>query len=213
MKRSLLICVGESGSGKTSFINKHLLTENLFHNLRSFTTRAKRPDEKENDKYFFVDETTFQSQELVTNFWVNKDFWTPGKPKWQYGVPEFEIENNLGKNLVYDVIEPRYARELVEWFKKNKLCGDYDIKLAWFIPPIDNHIADERANMPDDVAVRKTNTCTIYDILNAGFRPNFILCPRSEKIDSELLSYIGLLYNDFILMRELAEKDRNRPER
>lgn len=62
MKRSLLCCVGESGSGKTTGINN--LPEGLFYNLRSLTTREKRKDEKEGEKYFFVDEETFNKQKL-----------------------------------------------------------------------------------------------------------------------------------------------------
>ena len=211
MKRSLLCCIGESGSGKTTWINN--LPEGLFYNLRSYTTREKRKEEKEGEKYFFVDEETFAKQKLVTKLWVNENFWTPEKLKWLYGVPEFEIYDNLGKNLVYDVIEPRYARQMIDWFRTRKLDSDYDIKLAWFVPPINNAIVSQRANMPDDRKVRDTNTCTIHDIFDAGFDdgPDFILRPRCGNKSSNLLQYIGALYEDWELIQEKAKNnDRGR---
>jgi len=208
MKRSLLCCIGESGSGKTTWINN--LPDGLFYNLRSYTTRTKRPEEKEGEKYFFVDEMKFNSELMATKLWVNQGWWTPesGKPKWLYGVPEFEILDNLGGNLIYDVIEPRYARQIIDWFATRKLDTDYDIKLAWFIPPKNNDIITKRANMPDDTAVRNTNTCTIDDILDAGFNegPDFIMRPRCGNKNSNLIRYIGALYEDWKLMKQKTQK-------
>lgn len=214
MKRSLLCYVGESGSGKTTWINN--LPDGLFYNLRSYTTRTKRKEEKEGEKYFFVDETKFNSEKLVTKLWVNQDLWTPesGKPKWLYGVPEFEIYNNLGKNFVYDVIEPRYARQMIDWFKTRKLDTDYDIKIAWFVPPVDNNIVKERANMPDDKEVRTQNTCNIFDIFKALERkPDFILQPRCNHCDPDLNLYIGALHSDYELMKLLQQKEKDAKQR
>ena len=214
MKRSLLCCVGESGSGKTTGINN--LPESLFYNLRSLTTREKRPEEKEGEKYFFVDEETFNKQKLVTKLWVNEDFCTPesGKPKWLYGVPEFEIYDNLGKNLVYDVIEPRYARQMIDWFNAQKFASDYDIKIAWFVPPVDNNIVKERVNMPDDEKVRTQNTCNIFDIFKALERkPDFILQPRCNHFDTDLIRYIGALYSDYELRKLMQQKEKDAKQR
>ncbi len=207
MKRAFLFCVGDSGGGKTEYINN--LPEGLFHNLRSFTTREKRIEDTEGRNYFFVDEETFNKQKIVFKLWANENFWTPesGKPKWLYGVPEFEIYDNLGKNLVYDVIEPRYARQMIDWFKTRNLDTDYDIKLVWFVPPIYNDIVKKRANMPDDKKVRDANTCTIHDIFDAGFAdgPDFIMRPRCGNKNSNLIRYIGALYEDWKLMQQMAQ--------
>lgn len=195
MKRSFLICIGNSGGGKTTFIDN--LPNGLYYNLRSWTTRAQRAGEQDGIKYFFVDEGKFDSGKFAVMFWVNKDLWEPGKPKWFYGVPEFEIYNNIGKNLVYDVIEPCHARQIIDWFGAQDFASDYDIKIAWFIPPIDNDIIEKRANMPDDTKVRTKNTCTIYDIFNAlGHKPDFILQPRCAHNDSQLNEYIESLLNN-----------------
>jgi len=208
MKRSLLFCTGESGSGKTTYIDN--LPNGLYYNLRSFTTREKRKGDIDNDKYFFVDEDKFNSEKMVTKLWVNEHFWTPEKPKWLYGVPEFEVFDNLGKNFVYDVIEPRYVRQMIDWFKTRKLDSDYDIKIAWFIPPQRNDIVVERANMPDDIKVRKKNTCNIHDFLNERLRPDYILRPRNGNIDSGLLGYIGVLYDDMELMQKKSSRQYGR---
>ncbi len=214
MRRSFLCCIGESGSGKTTWINN--LPDGLFYNLRSYTTRTKRKEEKEGEKYFFVDETKFNSEKLVTKLWVNQDLWTPesGKPKWLYGVPEFEILNHIGENLIYDVIEPRYAQQMIDWINAQKFASDYNIKTAWFVPPEDNNIVKERINMPDDEEVRTQNTCNIFDIFKAfGHKPDFILQPRCNYYDSDLIRYIGGLYSDYELMKLMQQKEKDARQR
>ena len=214
MKRSLLCCIGESGSGKTTWINN--LPDGLFYNLRSYTTRTKRKEEKEGEKYFFVDETKFNSEKLVTKLWVNQDLWTPesGKPKWLYGVPEFEILNHIGENLIYDVIEPRYAQQMIDWINAQKFASDYNIKTAWFVPPVDDDIIKKRANMPDDERVRTQNTCNIFDIFKSlGHKPDFILQTRCNNYDPDLVRYIGALYSDYELMKLMHQKEHETQQR
>ncbi|MBQ6027422.1 MAG: hypothetical protein IJL21_02625 [Alphaproteobacteria bacterium] len=214
MKRSLLCCIGESGSGKTTWINN--LPDGLFYNLRSYTTRTKRKEEKEGEKYFFVDETKFNSEKLVTKLWVNQYLWTPesGKPKWLYGVPEFEILNHIGENLIYDVIEPRYAQQMIDWINAQKFASDYNIKTAWFVPPVDDDIIKKRANMPDDERVRTQNTCNIFDIFKSlGHKPDFILQPRCNNYDPDLVRYIGALYSDYELMKLMHQKEHETQQR
>ena len=201
MKRSLLFCTGESGSGKTTYINN--LPNGLYYNLRSLTTREKRKDETEGDKYFFVDESHFNSEKLITKLWVNQDFWTPGKPKWLYGVPEFEIINNLGCNFAYDVIQPRYIREMIDWFHKTeieglKLSDIYDFRILWFQPPQNSsEIVQKRQNMPNDVDVRRKNTCNLDDFKAVGLEPDHrVICnPAQVYIDSKLRAFLDSFTN------------------
>ena len=94
MKNIVLFCTGLSGSGKSYFI-KHYLPSNLFYSLKSATTRPMREGEKDGHDYYFRDEQYFSTEKLATLLWVNEEFWMPGQPKWLYGVPEFEIYNNL----------------------------------------------------------------------------------------------------------------------
>lgn len=192
-KKTLLCCTGLSGSGKSYFV-KNTIPDGLFYNLRSATTRPMRDGETDGNPYFFRDEAYFESEPLATHLWVNEAFWTPGTPKWLYGVPEFEIYENLGQNLIYDVIQPCYARELIDWFRKNGLCRDYNFRVAYFLAPENNfETARKRANMPNDIDVRSTNTCDPIDFLHAGITPDYILQARNGILDPRLMQHIARL--------------------
>lgn len=145
MKKVVLFCLGPSGSGKSYFI-KNNLPADKFYNLKSATTRPMRPGEVDGREYYFRDEDYFDQEDFATHLWVNERVWNPGQPRWMYGVPTFEILNNMGTNLVYDVIEPRYARQMIDWFHWQKLASWYDFKTLYFIAPDYNmDIAMERA--------------------------------------------------------------------
>lgn len=188
MKKTVLCCCGLSGSGKSYFI-EHYLPAAHFHKLISATTRPMRPGETQGREYYFRDEKYFDTAALATRLWVNEAFWTPGKPKWLYGVPESEILNNTDTNLVYDVIQPKYAAQLRDWFLRTGRARDYTFKTLYFIPPENNFdIAHNRANMPDDNRVRISNTCTPLDFLRAGLDIDFLVkCSVDETIISSRL--------------------------
>ena len=193
MKKTLLLCTGLSGSGKTYFI-KNTLPDRLFYCLRSATTRPMREGESNGKPYFFVTEDDFSKMSLATRLWVNEAFWTPEKPKWMYGVPESEITEHLGENMVYDVIQPRYAKQLIDWFRRNDLQKHYNFRIAYFLPPQNNmQTVAKRANMPDDVDVRRTNTCDPIDFLQAGLDIDYILQPRNNIYSPRMQAYIKRL--------------------
>ena len=150
-------------------------SENIYQ-LKSATTRAMRDGEMDGREYYFRDEKYFETEKFATILWVNKQFWQPGQPKWLYGVPEFEIFDNLGYNFTYDVIEPKYIRQMIDWFGKKNLVKYYDFKILWF-QPIENieNIVKARQNMPDDTKVRKQNTCEIKDFEAVHLKPDFII--------------------------------------
>lgn len=202
---TLLFCTGDAGAGKTTFIQTRLLPDGLFHNLRSATTRPPRKDcdEREGQPYFFRDEAYFANpKDFATYLFVNEKTWKPGEPKWLYGVPKFEIIDNLGKNLVYDVIQPRYVAQMINWLDENNLKSEYNIKIAWFLPFEDgSDIVTKRANMPNDKLIRDTNTCTAYDILDAGLEIDYILRPRRNQYSPRLNNLIARLYDDMIQKR------------
>lgn len=193
MKKTLLFCNGLSGSGKSYFVQK-TLPQGLFYNLRSATTRPMRDGESEGNPYFFRDEKYFDSEPLATRLWVNETLWTPGTPKWMYGVPEFEVYDHLGQNLIYDVIQPRYTRQLIDWFKKNGLDSEYNFRIAYFLPPENSaQTVKQRANMPNDTDVRRINTCDPIDFLDAGLDIDYILQPIKNKYNPRLMAHIQRL--------------------
>ena len=208
MKNTVLFCAGLSGSGKTYYI-KNTLPDGLFYNLKSATTRDMRAGEVEGREYYFRDEEYFNNTPLVTRLWVNRDFWKPGERKWMYGVPESEVIPNLGRNFVYDDIEPKYVRQMIDWFNMHGLDSSYVYKIAWFVPPKNNfEIASARATMPNDMAVRRANTCDIEDFLEVDLRPDFMLCPIKGNMDPRLIQYIGAVYEE---MQWRQNKTVNRP--
>ena len=175
MKKTLLFCSWVSGSGKSYFI-KNILPSEAFYNLKSATTRPMREGEKDGREYYFRDEVYFDTEKFATKLFVNEQFWKPGDKKWLYGVPEFEIYDHMGANFTYDVIQPRYVRQLMDWFVKKGLNKRYNFKTIWFLPlPDSQNIVKNRQNMPNDSKVRKENTCTLKDFENANLVPDFVL--------------------------------------
>ena len=169
----MIFCTGASGTGKSTFIDKYLSGDN-FYNLKSATTRPMRDDGKDCDKYYFRDEEYFDTKHFATLLFVNERIWKPGDKKWLYGVPEFEIFDNLGCNFTYDVIEPKYVRQMEDWFRDKGLNKYYNFKILWFQPYADvQNIVESRQNMPNDKQIRKDNTCTLEDFQNAHLRPDF----------------------------------------
>ena len=190
MKNILLFCNGLSGTGKTTFINNYAIP-NGFHNLVSATTRKMRDGEIDGVSYYFRDEAYFETEKFATYLFVNESFWKPGEPKWLYGIPEFEIEKNLGKNLIYDVIQPRYTRELMDWFTAHKLDAQYEFKVAYFTTKQDNfEIAKQRAAMPNDLAVRQKNTCTLDDFKAANVNVDYLTMPRDNLPNADLIKLV-----------------------
>ena len=193
MKNTLLFCTGLSGSGKSYFV-RNTLPAGLFHTLKSATTRPMRDGESDGREYYFRDESYFDNTPMATRLWVNAAFWKPGMPKWLYGVPEFEIYDNLGKNMVYDVIQPRYARDMIDWFNARGLGRHYNFRVAYFLAPENNFdIAARRASMPNDMDVRTTNTCNPADFLNAGLEIDYLMRPVAGQISPKLMRHIAAL--------------------
>lgn len=190
-KQTLLFCNGLSGTGKTYFI-ENIVPKSAFYKLVSATTRTKRPGEIDGVSYYFRDEKYFDTEKFATHLWVNKNFWKPGEPKWLYGIPEFEIYNHVGENMIYDVIQPCYTRELMDWFVVHQLDKKYDFKVAFFTTnDLDNFaIARERAVMQNDLDVRRANTCTMADFQSAGVHVDYITMPRDNKPNPELIKFV-----------------------
>lgn len=197
MKNTILFCTGLSGSGKSYFI-KNILPNGAFYNLKSATTRPMRDGEQDGREYYFRDEQYFENEKFATRLFVNEAFWKPGTPKWLYGVPEFEIWNHIGMNFTYDVIQPKYVRQMINWFNKNKLNQQYNFKTLWFVPPINStDIVKQRQNMPNDLEVRKTNTCNLQDFKDAKVSPDHVVVsnPYQFAIDSRLNAFLQQIGN------------------
>ena len=193
---TVLFCTGLSGTGKSYFI-KNVLPKGAFYNLRSATTRPMRDGEQDGREYFFRDEKYFETENFATKLFVNEQFWKPGQPKWLYGVPELEILQNWNKNFTYDVIQPKYVRQMINWFDKMhktyELPTVYKFKIVWFVPTTNNfETAQKRQNMPNDLEVRLNNTCDAKDFEDAGLKVDHVVVsnPQQLVIDDRLRKFI-----------------------
>lgn len=181
MKNAVLFCTGESGRGKTHFI-KNYLADAAFYNLKSVTTRPMRDGEQDGREYYFRNEKYFDTEKFATTLWVNEKHWKTGETKWLYGVPETEIFYHLTYNFVYDVIEPKYVRQMIDWFRKMNLDCWYDFRILWFQPWQNaSNIVQQRQNMPNDLIVRKENTCNINDFNKVHLVPDFKVTNSPDK--------------------------------
>ncbi|MCQ2574837.1 MAG: hypothetical protein MJ156_01890 [Alphaproteobacteria bacterium] len=193
-KNTLLFCTGISGTGKTYFI-KNTLPKGLFYNLKSVTTRPMREGESQGNPYYFCTEDEFEHYELATKLFVNEAFWKKGQPKWLYGVTEQEIKEHIGLNLTYDVIQPKYVRQMIDWFRLHNLDRLYTFKIAYFIPQENDNLdtAKKRANMPNDIAVRTKNTCNPCDFVKEGLDVDYLNIATQNLISPKLLKHIQSL--------------------
>ena len=193
-KNTFLFCTGQSGSGKSYFI-RNVLPSGEFYNLKSATTRSMRDNEMDGREYYFRDEAYFESHKFATYLFVNERFWKKGQPKWLYGVPEFEILDHIGQNFTYDVIQPKYVRQMIDWFDSKKLNSMYDFRILWF-QPLENStdIITSRQNMPNDTDVRRENTCNLQDFEDAGLTPDHIILRDANKemvFDNRLRAFLN----------------------
>lgn len=194
-KNTVLFCTGLSGTGKTYFI-KNILPAGVFYNLKSATTRPMRENEMDGREYYFRDEHYFETKKFATYLFVNEQFWKSGVPKWLYGVPEFEIYDHIGQNLTYDVIQPRYVRQMIDWFTARKLDREYNFRILWFQPSeTGNAVVQKRQNMPNDLEVRQQNTCNTSDFRNAKLHPNHRVISSSQQLvmDNRLRAFLRSL--------------------
>ena len=190
-KKSFIILTGVSGTGKDWFYENVIKPTGKFIKVTAATTRDMRATEIDGREYYFRDEDWFNTNPLAVKMWVNEHVWQPGDRKWMYGLPVAELDRLAGKNLVYDIIEPKYTRALIDWCRANGY--DYDFKIIYFVQSDrDMSIAAGRAVMKDDVYVRTRNTCDPIDFVRAGLRPDWLMrCSAKEEIfDPECLDYI-----------------------
>jgi hypothetical protein len=83
---------------------------------------------------------------LATYLFTNEESWKRGARKYLYALSKDEVLGHLGRNLVYNVNEPRYIRELQEFFERNGIDG-YEFKVIRFAQNKNNKPMLERGNI------------------------------------------------------------------
>ena len=128
----MIILSSPSGAGKTTLVN--LISKlNNFEVSISHTTRQPRPNENQNEDYFFVDESNFkrliQNEEFLEYAKVFNNF---------YGTTRTPVIDKLnkGKNVLFDI-----DWQGADQIKNKKL--DYKL-ITFFILPPSKEVLNER---------------------------------------------------------------------
>ncbi len=120
----MIILSSPSGAGKTTLVKK-LSEKDNFEISISHTTRQPRPNENQNEDYFFVDELQFKrlikNEEFLEYAKVFNNF---------YGTTRTPVINNLdkGKNVLFDI-----DWQGADQIKNKKL--DYKLVTFFILPP------------------------------------------------------------------------------
>ncbi|MDR2685673.1 MAG: hypothetical protein LBB23_02765 [Rickettsiales bacterium] len=193
-QNTIIFLTGLSGSGKGYFFEQ-FMPLNAFYKLKQMTSRDQRKGEKNGVHYYFSSEQEIEKTKLATRLFVNEKIWKPGDRKWLYGVPESEMYSHQGQNLVYEIIEPRYARMMMDWMDEHDF--NYHNMILHFESPAEHITAvqESRANMPNDLEIRRTNTSNIADFEAVNLQPtyNIVSSPERFVVPEDLVDWLNML--------------------
>ncbi len=159
----MIILSSPSGAGKTTLVKK-LSEKNNFEISISHTTRQPRPNENQNEDYFFVNESEFKrlikNEEFLEYAKVFNNF---------YGTTRTPVINNLnkGKNVLFDI--DWQGADLI----KNKRL-DYKL-ITFFILPPSKEVLFERLS-------------------NRHMNEKFIAQERMDQFERDVLHWINYDY-------------------
>lgn len=128
---TLFIIAAPSGAGKTSLIKSLVSEDNNIDVSISYTTRKPRPEEKDGEAYYFIDESEFKNLIKQNHFLEYAKVFNN-----YYGTPKDWVEQKMltGKNFILE-IDWQGAQQV-----KSKLRNSVGI----FILPPDYHSLRER---------------------------------------------------------------------
>ena len=153
----MIILSSPSGAGKTT-LAKLLSQKKNFEISISHTTRSPRPNEKQNDDYFFVDEEEFRR--LIKN----EEFLEYAKVfNNLYGTTRTPVIDKLskGKNVLFDI-----DWQGADQIKNKKL--DYKLITFFILPPSKEVLFDRLSNrdMKDKLIVEERMKQFERDVLH-----------------------------------------------
>lgn len=133
-KSKLFIVSGPSGVGKTTIIRQLIKQVPGIQQCITYTTRAKRPEEKDGVDHFFVDETTFSrliDQDKLAEWAIINGY--------RYGTPTEGINTIIdsGKHAIID-IDIKGA---------NAIKALYPIAISIFIKPPSIEVLKQRLEL------------------------------------------------------------------
>ena len=177
----MIILSSPSGAGKTTLVKK-LSEKDNFEISISHTTRQPRPNENQNEDYFFVDELEFKrlikNEEFLEYAKVFNNF---------YGTTRTPVIDKLnkGKNVLFDI-----DWQGADQIKNKKL--DYKLITFFILPPSKEVLFDRLSNrdMKDKLIVEERMKQFSRDVLHWINYDYVVINDNLEKCYSKIYSLI-----------------------
>ena len=185
-----LLILGPSGVGKDTMIN--MLKErypNVFFKLPSYTTRAKRPGEKDKIDYFFVTEKEFKDMESQGELFgvqkYNNNFYASNKSKLG------ELIENGDKIVILN-----YNIETA-----NSVKDEFDFNFVAILPPSEGELRNRlvnRGTKPEEIENRMKNSIREKNlIIEANYIQFRVVNDDINSCFTKLENHIKVLYPQF----------------
>lgn len=215
MKQKVFFISGPSAAGKSTF--EKIFLDPIFEKLVSMVivksddspeARIKRDGEVEGKDYYFVDKSTFEKTARITtlDIDVQKD--------WRYGISEYEFHEKKGHTpLYYDVMQPQYIKQFIDWAEKNKEIENIDFKVLYLQAKKDKiqknleNRLEKGTESKESINIRQSRNYTDssfkeYD-LNIDYNFNYI----NDEVPEELLEELFFIaYNNEIILKKYFEE-------
>lgn len=132
-KGLLFIISAPSGAGKTSLVKSLVGRDPKLLASISYTTRPRRPDEKQDIAYHFIDEATFQSMVEANSFLEHASVF-----RYHYGTPSQWVTEQLeqGNDIVLEI----------DWQGAQQVRQKTENTVSLFILPPSFQALEERLN-------------------------------------------------------------------
>jgi guanylate kinase len=188
-KKPLLI-LGPSGVGKDTMIDK--LKEkypNVFFKFPSYTTRERRPNEKEGIDYFYISEKEFKELESQGKLFgvkeYNKNFYASNKSKLR------EFIDNGDKIIILN-----YNIETA-----NSIQKEFDFNYVAILPPSEGELRNrliKREDKPEDIKNRMEASIKEIRLIAEAKYIKFRFVNKEINISFSILeNHIKKLYPQF----------------
>lgn len=111
----MLILAGKTCSGKST-IQNILIKEHGFKKIITYTTRPKRPKEKDGESYWFITKEEFK-EKIDEGFFAEWKVYGSDSEWWYYGTSVKDLENSDDKTVI--VLSPYGVKDVLECVEGN----------------------------------------------------------------------------------------------
>lgn len=189
MNKNVVVITSKSSVGKDTVLN--ILTKEYgYKSLVSHCTRPMRPNEIQNETYYFIDDSTFKDMICRGEFIEYRKYNTIQDGKntvWHYGLPKQELSDDVRYVVILDL---QGAKDFVKYYGYNRclvvyLECDRDVRIQRAMNRAGAEIKEvqRRMNSDDtDFSEDKIKNIAKYRINNTLLTPLNV----AQRIDLEL---------------------------